>query len=365
MIYKNFDSFGDTETGFIDISSNGLNKLARLDTHVPEKLAHLIQDIERNPDPNYAYLYDRALGAGEVYGPNNNGDWFGRDELKAHHESFEKHAHLFRHHQNKDPRNAIGDVMASAYNDPMDVVDLIVRAPREKIAADLKKFASGGMISTSMGAKVKHDVCSICGNQANTRMSYCNHLRGMMLKVLSDGRQVYAKNPKPRFVDISIVVIAADPASTVLRKVASLQNNISKLADIKKEDVGGNVAEGRSVLRPEVISATNDLSRGEALQTIHEAVGVLRPDEFQAIMQKDASLIRPDIIPYVDYRMTERTGIQGRPLYKLANAIGGIYGTPVKEGAKLTPANFLTEHEKYAYLQYRHSIGEFSRVFLR
>lgn len=365
MIYKEFDSFGGHDTNFIDVTVNGLNKLASLNTHVPEKLARLVHQIEQNPDPNYAYLYDRALGAGEIYGPNNNGDWFARQELIDHHDSFEKHAHLFRHHQNKDPRNAVGDVMASAYNEPLDVVDLILRAPIEKIAADLKKFDAGAMIQTSMGAKVKHDECSICGNQAKTRLAYCPHLRSMMLRVLPDGRQVFAKNPGPKFVDISIVVIAADPASTVLRKVASL-NEIIKVGDIKKKDVG-NIEEGerRSVLRPEVIDATNSLTRAEALQTLHEAKGILRPDEFQAVMNKDASLLRPDIIPYVGYRMTKKASVAGAPLMKLANAIERIEGTPIDKNAKLVQANFLTEEEKFAYLQYRHSLGEFSKDFLR
>ncbi len=366
MMYKRFDSFGEHNTNFIDVTQGGLQKLASLETHIPDKLASLINQIEHNPDPNYAYLYDRALGAGEVYGPNNNGDWFGRDELKAHHHTFVKHAHLFRHHQNKDPRNAVGDVLASEYNEPLDVVDLIVRAPREKIASDLEKFASGGMIQTSMGAKVKYDVCSICGKQSKTRLAYCPHLRSMMLKVLPDGRQVFARNPRPRFVDISIVLIAADPASTVLRKVASLKERgiLGKIADLKKEDVGGNL-EGRAVLRPEIIDATNGLSRGEALHTLHDAKGILRPDEFKAVLNKDASFIRSDVIPYVNYQMTKESRLSGHSLWKLARAIETIPGVPLTKEAKLSPANFLTNDEKYAYLQYRNSLGEFSKVFLR
>lgn len=365
MIYKEFESFSGHDSRLLDVTENGLQKIASLETHIPDKLASLIGEIESNPNPDYAYLYDRALGAGEVYGPNNNGDWFGRDELKAHHGTFEKHAHLFRHHQNKDPRNSVGDVMASAYNKPLDVVDLIVRAPRTKIAKDLQRFENGGMIQTSMGAKVKKDVCSICGNESRTRLQYCGHLRNKMLKILPDGRQVFAKNPKPKFVDISIVVIPADPASTVLRKVASLQDMFSKGASIKKTEVGSNLEERRPVMRPELVEATNDLDRGTAVQTLHEANGVLRPDEFQAVLNKDASLLRPDIIPYVDYCYADKQAMSGRPLYKLAHVMQDIPGTSLDKEAKLVCANFLTEGEKDAYLQYRHAIGDFSKVFLR
>lgn len=360
-MYKKIESFSDTQ--IIEISDNGLNKLASLETHIPEKLASLIYEIEKNPDPRYAYLYDRAMGAGETYGPNNNGDYFERDELLEHHDSFVKHAHLFRHHQNKDPRNSIGDVMASAYNEPLDTVDLLVRAPVEKIANDLEKFASGGMIQTSMGAKVKYDVCSICGNEAKTRMMYCGHLRGNMLKIMPDGRQVYAKNPKPRFVDISIVVIPADPASTVLRKVASL-NGLSKVSDIKKDDVGSNV-ESRGLISPELIESASHLDVGDAIMTLHNAKGVLRPDEFQAILRKDASLLRPDIIPYVEYRMTSPTRLDGRSLTKVACLMSKSQNTPLLKSAHFVAEDFLTKDEKHAYLQYRNSVGEFSRAFLR
>lgn len=344
----------------INFTQDGINKVASLATHIPEKLVHVINEIEKNADAKYAYLYDRALGSGEIYGPNNNGDFFGRDELVRKHDTFVKCAHVFRHHQNKDPRNAIGSVMASAYNEPMDTVDLILRCPMDKVASDIKKFEDGGSIATSMGAKVAFDVCSICGNQARSRMHYCQHLKSHMLRVYPDGRQVYAKNPNPRFVDISMVVIPADPASTVLRKIASM----NKISDMKKEDIGANV-EDRGVLNPTIVDATNNLSRAEALSTISDAKGTLRPDEFQAILRKDASLIRPDIVPYVEFRVTEKIAMASGPIPQLARAIASIDNIPLQKNAKYQLADFLDEEEKYAYLQYRNSEKTFSRDFLR
>lgn len=339
--------------------SEGLEKVASLNTHIPESLQDVIWDLEKNAQEGMTYLYDRALGAGEIYGPNNNGDWFGRNELINRHDTFVKCAHLFRHHQNKDPRNAIGGVVASDYNHELDTVDLILAAPTSNIEKDLSKLASGHVIATSMGAKVKHDVCSICGNQARTRMQYCTHLRNNMLKIFPDGRQVFALNPNPRFIDISIVVIPADPASAVLRKVASL----NKISDMKKKDVG-NIEE-RGVLNPTVVDATNNLDRATALHTITEAKGILRPDEFKAIMEKDASIIDSSIIPYVIYEHTPKMAMTSRPLTKLANAISMVEDVALSQSARYVEASFLTPMQKDAYLKYRTTLPKFSRAFLR
>jgi len=363
MMYKEIPAFEDAgDTGVLFRPQDGLNKVAHFNTHIPEKLASLIKEIEADPDPDYAYLYDRALGAGEVYGPNNNGDYFERGELKDHHHTFEKEAALYRHHKNKGPN--IGDVMASAYNEPLDTVDLIIRAPIEKIARDLSAFENNQkLIQTSMGAKVKHDVCSICGNKARTRAHYCHHLRGMMLRTMPDGRLVYAKNPEPRFVDISIVVIHADPASAMLRKIAH-KTASEKYSSMTKRDI--NNTEQRDVLRPEFVEATNHLDRGDALQTLHYATGgPLRPDEFQAVLRKDASLLRHDIIPYVGFKKMEKMAMRGRPLFDLVEVISNINGLPVDEKAQYKMASFLSPEEYHFYMTYRNSIGDFSKDFLR
>lgn len=346
-------------------SEEGINKVASFNPHIPEKLALKIAEIQENPDPNYLYLYDRALGAGEVYGCNNNGDWFGREELKKHHETFEKNAKWYRHHQNKDPEKSIGDVLASAYNEPLDAVDLILRAPIEKVAAEIKTLDSGDrLIQTSMGAKVPYDECSYCGNKAKTRAHYCSHLRFMMKKVMPNGRQVYAKNPSPNFIDISSVIIRAAPESVVLRKIASLQGLDLKSAQMKKDDVGSNI-ESRGVVNPHVIEATNHLSRGDALMTLHEAKGVLRPDEFQAIMRKDASYLRPDIIPCVKFKVMEKRAFQGDVLETLVQPLKNVPDEPLEKQARLYYSDFLTKEENEAYLYYRNSIGSFTGEFLR
>ena len=358
MIYKEIPSHADEASLITFRAEEGINKVASFQTHIPPKLASLITEIQRNPDPNHAYLYDRALGAGEIYGCNNNGDWFGKDDLIRCHHTFEKNAKLYRHHQNKDPRNAIGDVLASDYNDKLDTVDLIIRAPIEKIASDLDAFENRGkLIQTSMGAKVPFDECSECGNKARTRAQYCHHLRFQMKRLMPSGRQVFARNPNPNFVDISMVVIRAAPESAILRKIASL-----KSATMKKVDVGSGIGASRGAINPHLIEATTHLKPADALVTMHEAKGVLRPDEFQAILRKDASLIRPEIIPLVPYKPMQKRAMSGHVIEALVDPFQHVPNI-IKTAAKRVTCDFLTREEMDMYLTYRASMGNFTTEF--
>jgi hypothetical protein len=358
----NFELLDQPKSYIIRPGAHDLEKIASMGTHIPEKLANAIRAIEAAPDPNMVYMYDRALGAYESYGPNNNGDGFDRAELIEHHPSFVKHARLYRHHQNKDPNNGIGDVLESDYNYPLDTVDLIIRAPLSKVASDIQKLDNGDVLATSMGAKVPYDVCSYCGNQARTRAMYCSHLRTMMLKVIND-RQVYAKNPKPRFVDISMVVIPAAPESGVIRKIASL---ISKVSEIKKTSPSlGSDGESRPVVRPEVINAVGAMDIPSALLTLDSVYGPLRPDEFQAVLRKDASCLRPDMIPFVYVEPTETQYLSGMPNPKLAFLLSKVPGQELEKTAQLKIADFLDAFEKSAYLHYRKHHLPYNRNFLR
>lgn len=342
-MYKEIPHFSEFDV--VNISSDaGLEKVASFGTHIPDKLAREIDKISRIKDPDHVYFYNRALGAGEVYGPNNNGDWFSRDDLIKNHHTFEKNAKLYRHHQNKDPRNAIGDVPAAAYNHPLDTVDLIIKAPLSKVAEDLRGAeAKKKLIATSMGAKVPADVCSYCGNRASNRMQYCTHLRSMMLKI-HDGRQVFARNPDPNFIDISIVFIPAAGESAMLRKIAELSHN--KVSELVKRDIG-NVKAKRGAIKPEIISAVSNIGDSKrVIASLHAAYGELRPDEFDAIMSKNASLIMVDKHPYF-----ERSGII--MMRKIASSPEVVHPIPALV-ARLSSGNAFLKNsvlpsEKYSF----------------
>lgn len=195
------------------------------------KIASYIAGIK--PDPKKLFVLINAMGAGEFYGSNVNGDYFEEKELAREdgnggYTTF-KTAGVYRHHKNKDPEKSMGKIACCAYNEDMHRVELVVEIDREKAASlghgDLiESLDKGEPHSTSMGCKVKYDVCSICENKSKTRDDYCEHAKEKLGSVLDDGRKVYVKNPEPKLFDISFVSIGADKTSFAMHKIASAKS---------------------------------------------------------------------------------------------------------------------------------------------
>ncbi len=188
-----------------------------------------------------------AMGGGEYWGSNSNGDYFPEESLKFAADmnpgcprsrdygfkTFEKYAFPYRHHINKNPHRSIGEqVKIAVWNDEMKRVELIHFLRRDsefddfgeilKVGAPdlVTQVEEGRPTPVSMGCKVPYDVCSICQNQAKNIDLYCDHLKYAMNHVYSDGRQANAINPFPRFFDISYVNKGAEKTASVLMKLA-------------------------------------------------------------------------------------------------------------------------------------------------
>ena len=186
------------------------------------------------PVPGHSIVYVLAMGAWETYGENRNGDsfpefpykenltppWIAPDEtLVQHYKSFEKFAHNYRHHVNKDPAKAVGKVLKAFWNPLMHRVELLIDLEDAKAPDLAARIAAGEYPPVSMGTRVKYDVCSICGNRAPTRADYCKHLKFQMRDVIN-GMKVSALNPSPKFFDISWVYRPADQTAFMMKKVA-------------------------------------------------------------------------------------------------------------------------------------------------
>lgn len=175
-------------------------------------------------------------------------------------------AHAFAHHRNKDAAQAFGDVELSAWNPAMKRVELVVRVDQDKCqrfggTGVWDKLKAGSYPDVSMGTRVPYDTCSICLDrdlyarairtfdpkrhqhpgiaalefhkkllQQNgrgirglsiTRKDYCDHARGMMNRILPDGRKVWVDNDYPRFFDISFVFIGADKTAKTMLFISS------------------------------------------------------------------------------------------------------------------------------------------------
>lgn len=195
--------------------------------NVPKKL------LDFKPDKNYHYYHVIAMGAGEYYGSNSNGDYFPEVELIGFCENdkcfgfitFVTHGKVFVEHDSSDPSKAIGKIVKTFYNHDMHRVELIIAIDKNKGKKFIDKFDDGERLYVSMGCRVKYDKCSICDNVAfKSRSEYCVHGKTQLNKILPDGRKVYRINYAPVFYDISIVKNPADKTAFFLSKVASEKN---------------------------------------------------------------------------------------------------------------------------------------------
>lgn len=221
MLYKTIHTgsydFGVQPVSLVDIHSRGIDK-----AWMQKQATALGPEIQAiRPEPGTSVLHLIAMGATEDYGPNRNADGFNRHNLRTRHHTFVKEGHVFKHHKNKDPKQASGHVKCSAFNEAMKRVDLLIGVDNNKWGTELEKLANGEDLAFSMACRVPHDVCSICGNKAPHREDYCDHMKKFAGQILSDGRQVYVDNPDPTFFDISGVFRPADRIAYHLQKVAS------------------------------------------------------------------------------------------------------------------------------------------------
>jgi hypothetical protein len=211
--------FGDLAVRLVPLHRGGVDRQWMQKHASNDVFARELSSLR--PDPQRTILHIIALGDEEAFGPNRNCDAFNRADNQRCHPRFKKLGHLFRNHKNTDPAKAVGDVEATAHNDPMSRVELLVGLDNRKCAAEVEAANRGEDIPFSMGSSQEYDECSICKHKAPTAADHCEHIKNMLGEVLSDGRKVYMKNPDPKFFDISIVHKPADRIAYSLRKVAS------------------------------------------------------------------------------------------------------------------------------------------------
>lgn len=248
--------------------------------------AHLLPEVVRyietlRPSQDACYNLVNAMGAGEFFGSNINGDYFTEeslihrpddwtgnpliDKIKAKDWAYGfptfYYAHPFAHHRNKDASRAFGEVELAVWNDRMKRVELVTRVDKDKCQQFggiqvWDKLVAGMYPDVSMGCKVPFDTCSICldwkmyreamdtfmpGKHKSpgeailhwhktkhkirglsiTRADYCDHAKKSMNKILPDGRKVWVFNDFPKFFDISFVFIGADRTAKTMMKIAS------------------------------------------------------------------------------------------------------------------------------------------------
>lgn len=214
------------------------------------------------PVPGRTIVLIIGLGSYEWYGLNRNGDGFpeqpykvgvkplcgccsdkGRDAwvmesecIQHHYKSYEQ-GHSYLHHQNKDPKRAIGKVLKAFWNPYMHRVEVLEDIDNNKAPHIVERIADGEFPAKSMGTRISFDVCCYCGHRAPTRKHYCDHLKWSMGQLdPQTGIRYGALNPSPRFFDSSWVIRPADRTCYMLKKVATAYEiqsyNSSELGDL-------------------------------------------------------------------------------------------------------------------------------------
>jgi hypothetical protein len=298
MITKELEFRGRTSDGQVFcqplgmLGPDGLVKTAQLE--ITDNLHPRIQDFVKafRPTPHGIYILVNALGAGEYWGSNANGDFFPEkalvhapagwdemspEEMKQVGSSWDygfptfMNAHVFTHHQNKDPAKSIGDVVMAVWNPKMHRVELILYIDRAKCMEQnsmhvIERIEQGEYPDVSMGCKVPNDVCMICGNISKTRADYCECITdrstGGMNKVMPDGRKVAVRNDKPRFFDISVVFIGADKTAKVMAKLAEngSENCLGSVCYLKTA-AGGPAGMGRLFPEEQIVHVDPSIRR--------------------------------------------------------------------------------------------------------
>lgn len=203
-----------------------------LDNEFVKTASEIILPEGHTYDPDFTYMKVRAVSAGEYWGNNKNADYFPEAELIKNYKTFFD-AHVFKNHENKDVEKAIGDVLDATWNDEMKYVELLIRVDKRIAPTIARGFEKGFMTDVSMGCKIDHSICSICGNVAKTQSQYCDHIKYEKHKVYDDGRKVFEININPRFHDISAVLNGADRTA----KMTGLYISGTKVAYFEEESL--------------------------------------------------------------------------------------------------------------------------------
>ncbi|HUW11874.1 MAG TPA: hypothetical protein VM537_19260 [Anaerolineae bacterium] len=318
--------FRDTPMArLLDVHSQGMERGQLLKIAASDFI--MASDI--TPVKGHSFVHLISTGAGDWYGANNNADFFNEKEgsysypepaegvpatvmldggLCKYHHTFMKFGGVYEEHNNsKRGAEPKGSIALECVNPAMHRGELIIELDNDVWASDLHKLANNEPVFFSMGCGVPFDRCSICGNQAATRKSYCDHLRFNKLGLSKTGHQVFAINDKPHFHDISKVKTPADRIAFALRKVASE----GTVLDIGED--GGLWVPVRLV---EKIGNQTEVARASLLEKLSE---MNKRIVVQGMSPEESDLSESFDSPEIDDETVK--ALQGFPLEDVLNAL--------------------------------------------
>lgn len=289
------EACGGLMTQLIDRNGRELVKEATSNSFSKSEL-----DALRPPDSHFM-AHAIAMGSTEAYGFNRNADGFSKVALQKYHPTFVTHGHLFREHRNRDPKTqGLGFLKAAKFNEPMERVEIILWADKEKCASEYEAAKSGKSLSFSMSCRVPYDRCHVCDHMAKRASEYCDHMTfspGQYLPQFE--KYAFVHNDHPTFFDLSFVGRPADRIAHFLEYRFG-NDQMQKAASSDMVILGADWAEMDELTIPDVddaiplngaqLSSLRKLAAAEEwLENNRERIAQEFPTESDALFAKMAS----------------------------------------------------------------------------
>lgn len=120
--------------------------------------------------------------------------------------------------QTRAERRVVGDYLLIKIKD-ISVEPKTTSVHNLEVASEHHSYIVNGVATHNCG--VPYDICTMCGNHAQTKKDYCDHLKYQKMSLSKEGHQAAAINDQPHLHDISEVRVPAFRAAYALSKVAS------------------------------------------------------------------------------------------------------------------------------------------------
>lgn len=205
----------------------------------------LVAEMSKHPDALWVRV--KAI---EADIPNDNGDYFSREEIIKAYKSFEG-CPVFTNHENGKVENAKGKVVKADWDDRENAVFCTMFIDRTASPSLCRAVEEGYVTDVSMGTQVDYSTCSVCEKKAATANDYCDHVKTMKGRNV-EGKKVFEKNYGLKFIEISVVTDGAcerctiqeviDPNDYVTR-IASAVNLVNRAIKTSQMTKDGGQAE--------------------------------------------------------------------------------------------------------------------------
>jgi hypothetical protein len=182
------------------------------------------EEMQSHPDN----LFIKALAIiADV--PNDNGDYFSKEELLKSYHTFVG-CPLFCNHKNDDVEEARGTILYAEWDDSVNGIMIIGRVDTKAYPKLARGISEGYILGVSMGCQVERSACSICDNEAIKEEDYCEHIRNHKTKTYK-GEPVFERNSGIKFIELSFVV---DPACDIcfIEEIFDVDDIVAKVAEV-------------------------------------------------------------------------------------------------------------------------------------